>query len=54
MLLSVIYKNIKVTIILESDLVRIQSHLLPHTNVLIIIKMVIIIHLISMAEIYLN
>ena len=53
MLPSVIYKKIKVTIILESDLVRIQSHLLPHINVLIIIKMVII-HLISMVEIYLN
>ena len=54
MLPSVIYKKIKVTIILESDLVRIQSLLLPHTNVFIIIKMVIIIHLISMVEIYLN
>ena len=48
---SVIYKKIKVTIILEPDLVRIQSLLLPYTNVLIIIKMMIIIHLISMVKI---
>ena len=54
MLPYVIYKKFKLTIILEPDLVRIQSLLLPHTNVLIIIKMIIIIQLIPMVEIYLN
>ena len=54
MLPYVIYKKFKLTIILEPDLVRIQSLLFPHTNVLIIIKMVIIIQLIPMVEIYLN
>ena len=54
MLPYVIYKKFKLTIILEPDLVRIQSLLVPHTNVLIIIKMVIIIQLNPMVKICLN
>ena len=54
MLPYVIYKKFKLTIIPEQDLIRIQSLLVSHTNVLVIFKMVIIIHLIPMVEIYLN